>query len=191
MAFPILVQVLSGRTFTLDVEAGDFIKSVKTKIQDKEGVRPYQQKLVHDIAELEDCRTLSNYSSQQGSTLNLIVLPSFWIEIQLKQHILNFEVTEQCTPDDIKQLIFGTVGSLSFLAPDLRPRRQVLSFQMEEYDDFTPFCLGTLAGHGVRQAQDIHRMYCELSAEVLSSSDEGEEEEEEEEEEVTPVTGVA
>ena len=176
MAFTISVQLLSGRTFTLDVEEGSTIKSVKANIQDKEGIRPYQQKLVHDVTELEDGRTLSDYSIQQESILNLIVLPSFWIEIEFRKplNILNFEVTEQFTPDDIKQLIFRRVGILD---SGLRPRRQVLSFQMEEFDvdDFIPFCTGTLADYGVRQTQDIHRMYCELSDEVLSSSDEEEE----------------
>ena len=176
MAFTISVQVLSGRTFTLDVKEGSTIKSVKANIQDKEGIRPYQQKLVHDVTELEDGRTLSDYSIQQESILNLIVLPSFWIEIEFRKplNILNFEVTEQFTPDDIKQLIFRRVGILD---SGLRPRRQVLSFQMEEFDvdDFIPFCTGTLADYGVRQTQDIHRMYCELSDEVLSSSDEEEE----------------
>lgn len=173
MVFTISVQTLSGRTFTLDVEAGGTIKSVKTKIYDNEGIRPFQQRLtlVHDITLLEDGHTLSYYSIQQESTLNLIVLPSFWIEIQFRKplNVLNFEVTEQCDSDDIKQLIFGMVGSL---APDLRPRRQVLTFQFEEYGDFELFSSGTLAEYSVRQAQDLHRMYCELSDEVLSSSDE-------------------
>ena len=160
MAFIISVWTLSGHTFILDVKADDTIKCVKTKIQDKEGICTYQQKLIHDCTELEDGHTLSYYNIQKESILNLIILPSFWIEIKFREplNILKFEVSEQCTPDDIKQMIFRRVG---FLVLGLHPCRQVLSLQMEQYDDFDLFCDGALADHGVHQAQDIYRMYCE------------------------------
>ncbi len=60
-----------GSTITLEVELGDSIDNIKTKIQDKCGAAPERQRLILAGRELENGHTLAYYNIQNESTLNL------------------------------------------------------------------------------------------------------------------------
>ena len=69
----IFVKTASGKTITLDVESTDTVRSVKGKLQAKDGIPTQEQRLYYAGKLLQDGCMLHTYNVQKESTLHLVM----------------------------------------------------------------------------------------------------------------------
>ena len=69
----IFVRTLAGQVITLQVEKSDTVESLKSKIEDKEGIKSKDQRFVFGGKNLQDGNTLGDYNIQENSTINLVL----------------------------------------------------------------------------------------------------------------------
>ena len=67
----VVVKILHGNTFKIEVEESSTILNLKEKVEEKEGILSIEQRVVFMNKMLEDDQKLSNYNIQSGSMLYL------------------------------------------------------------------------------------------------------------------------
>lgn len=71
--FHVIVKTLTGRCLLIYTSASETIDQIKSHVQDKEGIPPDQQRLMYGGKQLEDGRTLSDYSICTRNVLHLVL----------------------------------------------------------------------------------------------------------------------
>ena len=72
----ITVSTLTGKTIPITIDNTETVLALKTRIQEREGVPPDQQRLIFAGKQLEEDKTLESYNIQTGATIHLVLRQS-------------------------------------------------------------------------------------------------------------------
>jgi len=90
----------------LVVEGTTSNKEAKSRIQDKEGIPPEQQRLFYGGKDLEDCHTVKDYNIQRQSTLHLgVTMPSYVMAPTGKKTTL--DIVPSDSMETVKKKLYG------------------------------------------------------------------------------------
>ena len=132
-AIKVFVKTQTEKTISLHLDPIDTIRSIKIKIQEKEGVDPKQQRLTFAGNELKDSRTLSDYKIQEDSTLLLVLKGDKRIFVKTQTgKTITLKVTLIDTMESIKIKIQEKEG--------IRPEQQCLIWAGKQLKDNCAVC---------------------------------------------------
>ena len=63
------IYTLSCKTVTIEIEPSDLVETVKTRVQEMEGISSDQMRVIFQGKQLDDKKMLSHYNIQNDSTL--------------------------------------------------------------------------------------------------------------------------
>ncbi len=109
----VFIKTVSGKAITIEIESSDTIRNLKKQIEAKEGVCPDQQIIVYSGQQLEDYKTLADYSIEKEATVRFFskILGGMQIYVRsLTGRLLTLQVEPNALVRTVKSAIEAQEG---------------------------------------------------------------------------------